>query len=122
MFTLTIETDNAAFTGNPGAEVARILSDIAHYLTAGGVNISNDDGKVRDRNGNTVGNWELTGPRKWARCNACGGEVIFDAWADYEGNTTATFDNTYCGGCDGDVGYCYTVVTGEGDEVVEVEE
>lgn len=65
MFTLNISTDNAAFTENPAAEVARILSDVAHYLTAGhgGYGIRSDDGGMRDLNGNTVGRWHLDAPQ-----------------------------------------------------------
>jgi len=64
MFTLNIGTDNEAFAENPAAEVARILSDVAHYLTAGhgGEGIRSDDGGMRDINGNTVGKWSLDAP------------------------------------------------------------
>lgn len=60
-FTLTIETSNAAFTHQPAAEIARILQDVAHYLTAGSVIdlFDGDSMKVRDINGNTVGYWTL---------------------------------------------------------------
>lgn len=73
MFTLTINTDNSAFTGNPAAEVARILNDVAHYLTAGhgGVGVGAEDGKVRDYNGNTVGRWELASDLLEWECPRC---------------------------------------------------
>jgi len=58
MFTLKIETDNAAFgdsADEAGAEVARILR-----VVAGGMAAGNMSGKLRDANGNTVGEYELT--------------------------------------------------------------
>lgn len=51
MFTLKIETDNAAFEDLSG-ETARILRDIAKKLDDG-----QTDGKGKDINGNTVGDW-----------------------------------------------------------------
>lgn len=55
MFKLTIRTENEAFDGFPGDELARILRDVAEKL---------QDGRNRavcvDVNGNTVGSWELT--------------------------------------------------------------
>lgn len=61
MFQLTIETDNAAFCGPDGeidelakqTELARILRDTADRLMNG-----QDDGFVRDVNGNEVGSFE----------------------------------------------------------------
>ena len=56
MFTLTIETDNAAFGDGDGrAEVARILRDIADK-----VGVWQSYGRCMDSNGNNVGEWELT--------------------------------------------------------------
>lgn len=53
--------------------------------------------------------------RKWAKCSECGGEVLFDAWADLNGVTVSTFDNNICSECDGhDVDY--EEVTDERDE------
>lgn len=59
MFTLKIRTDNAAFHEGDmgeGEELARILHKLADALPAG----SPAEGKVRDSNGNTVGEWKLT--------------------------------------------------------------
>ena len=57
MFTLTIETDNAAF-GEPGnfehGEVARLLHKVAHTVAAGFT-----EGSIIDLNGNTVGHFNL---------------------------------------------------------------
>lgn len=55
MFTLTIETDNAAFTDDAAREVARILRQLAKKLEDG-----KDSGKVMDLNGNSVGSFELS--------------------------------------------------------------
>ena len=64
-FTLNIETDNEAFTGDeaeglfPGperrAEVARILRDAARRLTEQ----AHAGGPLRDANGNTVGRFDF---------------------------------------------------------------
>src|SRR5882724_5770731 len=54
MFTLKINTANAAFD-DAEAEVARILAKIAHNLRTG---IVRD--KIRDINGNHVGEYRLT--------------------------------------------------------------
>ena len=52
MYTVSINTDSAAFSDDPGAEVARILRELADQLEAGrfGGPI-----QLRDYNGNTVG-------------------------------------------------------------------
>jgi len=50
MFTLTIETDNDAFSADPGAEIARILRFAADQVAGNGIS------SLRDINGNTVGN------------------------------------------------------------------
>ena len=59
-FTLTIDTDNAAFAdGALGYEVARILDTLAQQIeseTAGRSTVIT----LRDSNGNTVGKAELT--------------------------------------------------------------
>ena len=51
MFTLSIETENEAFT-NDGEEIARILKEVAIQLENG-----KEFGTLRDVNGNKVGNW-----------------------------------------------------------------
>ena len=51
MFSLTIKTDNAAFADpGPSGELVRILHAVASHISAGRMS-----GKVRDINGNTVG-------------------------------------------------------------------
>lgn len=56
MFSLRIKTNNAAFAEDDKAhEVARALREVADKLDAG-----HDSATIRDSNGNTVGNWELT--------------------------------------------------------------
>ena len=54
-FTLTIDTDNDAFTDDWAMEVRRILK----HLVVGehGPRYDRDAGTVRDVNGNTVGRW-----------------------------------------------------------------
>ena len=48
--------DNAAFEGTHPGELVRILKDVAERVVRGAV-----DGKLRDINGNTVGDFEITG-------------------------------------------------------------
>jgi hypothetical protein len=57
VFTVTFRTANAAFTedGDPSAETARLLHDIAERVETG-----HRSGPVVDVNGNTVGTWTLT--------------------------------------------------------------
>ena len=55
VFQVSIKTINAAFDGEPGHEVARMLREIADKVDEGFRN----DGYVRDYNGNTVGRWSL---------------------------------------------------------------
>lgn len=50
--TINVNLDNAAFKDNPN-ELAQITSQIPHDIKPG------DDGKLKDSNGNTVGNWEV---------------------------------------------------------------
>lgn len=62
MFTLTIKTDNAAFSeddGGPETEIARILRNVADELEAG----VTTNKSLRDYNGNTVGEWRLSDAR-----------------------------------------------------------
>ena len=57
MFTLEIETENAAFEKTPGREIARVLRRLADRLEGGFA--CADGGKLMDVNGNSVGNWSL---------------------------------------------------------------
>lgn len=57
-FTLEIRCDNAAFVGDPQAEIARSLRDLADRLERIGL----EDGfRVRDANGNHVGVYTFAG-------------------------------------------------------------
>ena len=57
-FTLTLDTDNAAFEDDRGQEIARILKQTAQRMTrmAGATGFSFP---IRDTNGNTVGRADL---------------------------------------------------------------
>lgn len=57
MFTLKIETDNAAFTDCPD-ELARLLTELAG-LFRNGVPDKTCCGRVRDLYGNTCGRWSF---------------------------------------------------------------
>ena len=57
MFTLTIETDNAAFGDDYRAEIARLLRSIATRLENG---TSANCGRLYDHNGNHVGDYRDT--------------------------------------------------------------
>lgn len=59
MFTLTIETENAAFDGYVKDEVIGILTRVIEDLSFN-IRGDNDTGLCRDSNGNRVGQWELT--------------------------------------------------------------
>ncbi len=63
MFTLKIETGNAAFAERAGEEIARILKNLAHDA-APGLGELPDRGALRDVNGNTVGTWRYTPERE----------------------------------------------------------
>ena len=52
MFTLSIETENEAFTNGDGEEIARILKEVASQVENG-----KEFGTLKDINGNKVGNW-----------------------------------------------------------------
>ena len=54
MFTLTIETGNSAFDGDPAPELARIIA-----LAAGNIAAGVTGAYVHDINGNTVGRWDI---------------------------------------------------------------
>ena len=62
VITITINTDNAAFEGNPAPEVARILHTLAQDIDA------QDDAvlrrRLRDLNGNTVGAYTVDVPEE----------------------------------------------------------
>ena len=58
-FHLQMACDNAAFGDEPGAEVARILTELARKV-AGGF-FEQDTGILRDENGNAVGTWDWEG-------------------------------------------------------------
>jgi hypothetical protein len=63
-FTLSIDTDNAAFCDDdgephPGPEIALILVTLATAVVKGIGPDTRDCGPLRDSNGNTVGRWEF---------------------------------------------------------------
>ena len=53
MFTLTIQTENAAFEGNTAGEIARILGELAQRITWNKEHSLSLT--LRDDNGNTIG-------------------------------------------------------------------
>lgn len=55
MFTVKINTDNAAYTDSPEYEIASNLEAIVEDL-----NFGVRRGRVMDHNGNSVGTWELS--------------------------------------------------------------
>jgi len=69
MFTLKIETANAAFD-EMGEELARVLRELADQIELkpwrssdyrdSRKGMTRDEGTLRDVNGNTVGRWEWT--------------------------------------------------------------
>jgi hypothetical protein len=56
MFRLELETDNAAFQPQWGAEVARILREVADTVEP--IGFRPDGGNLRDINGNLAGYWK----------------------------------------------------------------
>lgn len=83
MFTLTIETDGAAFADDQlPEELATILRRVAGTLTC--LTLGNPDtGKVRDTNGNTVGAWSFAATIDYpegttAECLHCGAAILLD--------------------------------------------
>ena len=54
MFTVKINTDNAAYTDSPEYEIASNLEAIVEDLKFGF-----RSGRITDHNGNSVGTWEL---------------------------------------------------------------
>lgn len=55
MFTVKINTDNAAYSDSPEYEIASNLEAIVEDL-----NFGVRRGRVMDHNGNSVGTWELS--------------------------------------------------------------
>lgn len=47
-------------------------------------------------------------PRRYAECNECGEEVVFDAWVTAGGEIHSQYDENLCLGCEGRVGSNYT--------------
>jgi len=58
IYRISIDLDNAAFEAQEGAEVARILRELAEECEEGGVA---ENLTLRDVNGNTVGQAKRTG-------------------------------------------------------------
>jgi len=54
MFELKFKTNNATFEDYVEQEVSRILKEIANKIENGSTG-----GKVKDINGNTIGEWDL---------------------------------------------------------------
>jgi hypothetical protein len=55
-FRLQIKCDNEAFSDDPGAELARLLREVANEIEEG-----YQGGGLNDVNGNRVGSYTLTG-------------------------------------------------------------
>lgn len=53
-FSITFMLTNAAFEEDPGTEIETVLLTTARKIHPGG------SGPVRDRNGNTIGEWRWT--------------------------------------------------------------
>lgn len=67
MFTLKIETDNAAFADGSGPyELERILKEVGEAIRLSLVDVPGQtaEGRLRDVNGNTVGEWSLNAPEE----------------------------------------------------------
>ena len=56
VFKLEIDTNSAAFEGEPGLEISRILSELSETISMVPRQVA---GAIRDLNGKTVGKWEL---------------------------------------------------------------
>jgi hypothetical protein len=54
--TITVQMDNAAFTDDPGAELARILRELARVTERDGPH----NRRAMDANGNQVGQMDMT--------------------------------------------------------------
>ena len=53
-FNLRFNMDNAAFSDYPEGEISSILRKVIKQ-----VNDGNEDGQIRDTNGNKVGEWDI---------------------------------------------------------------
>jgi hypothetical protein len=73
-FRLQITTDNDAFSGDPGPELARILRRVAKDVDEQG----DTQGVCMDMNGNRVGSFRLTGA-KWRRACDRGHAMLGDS-------------------------------------------
>jgi len=60
MFRIEIETSNAAFVEQPGAELGAILEALATRVREDLGSENEAHGQLRDTNGNTVGMWDYT--------------------------------------------------------------
>ena len=53
---------------------------------------------------------------KWAKCDDCGSEVWFDAYATLDGEVINMFETAFCSKCsetgDGEIKYAYSIVNG----------
>jgi hypothetical protein len=58
-FTLEIKMDNAAFQDDPMGELSQTIKEVAEILPNSSENIRRCSGKIKDVNGNTVGEWEV---------------------------------------------------------------
>jgi hypothetical protein len=59
--TIKINMDNAAFEGDPGAELGRILDELANRLFGPDLEPAAEEYILRDVNGNRVGELRITG-------------------------------------------------------------
>lgn len=60
MFNIQFDTGNAAFEdGNAGAEIERILHDIAAKAQTVAFPGGEHEGRIYDVNGNAIGNWSI---------------------------------------------------------------
>mgnify|MGYP003655229541 CR=1 FL=1 len=86
--TATIETSNAAFEPDPNQETARILRKLAAMLAGGGIrgaSLENVDGhKLRDFNGNTVGQVEVEQDEQPAQIIETGTVLFARSACDYD--------------------------------------
>lgn len=62
-FTCKINMNNAAFDDYPPGELKHILLEAACRIGQIALDNGETSGKLRDTNGNTVGEWKITGRR-----------------------------------------------------------